>query len=201
MRLEASSLAVERGGRIVFSNLSFTLGEGESLLVTGPNGTGKSTLLRTLAGLLPLARGEISLNPQSDETLAEQAHYIGHSDALKGSLTVIENLSFFAALLGTRKGGFPAETALAAVGLGHVADLPAAYLSAGQKRRVALARLLVASRPIWLLDEPSTALDALSRTHLAKIMAAHLAGGGMIIAATHARLDLDGRELALGASA
>jgi heme exporter protein A len=198
MRLSASKLTVERGGRIIFSNLSFALEAGESLIVTGPNGAGKSTLLRALAGLLPLTAGRISLTPASVETLAEQIHYVGHADALKGLLTVTENLEFFAAILDAGLGGLSVAQALGAFGLSHAADLPVAYLSAGQKRRVALARLLVVSRPIWLLDEPSTALDAASQAVMSEIMAAHLAQGGMIIAATHARIDLKGEKLRLG---
>lgn len=201
MRLCASSLSVERGGRIVFSKLSFTLEAGESLVVTGRNGAGKSTLLRALAGFLPLVKGEISCAPASDETLAEQVHYIGHADALKAALTVTENLAFFAAMLASGRGGLCAEAALAEFGLAHVGHLPTAYLSAGQKRRAALAKLLVARRPIWLLDEPTTALDAASQAVMTQIMAAHLAAGGIIVAATHARLDLAGRELRLGAAA
>jgi len=201
MRLCASRLSIERGGRIVFSNLSFTLEAGESLIVTGRNGIGKSTLLRALAGLLPLAEGEISCAPSMEETLAERAHYIGHADALKGALTVAENLTFHAALLDARQGGLGAKAALGEFGLAHVAELPAAYLSAGQRRRVALARLLVAHRPVWLLDEPTTALDAASQATMTRIMAAHLKSGGMIIAATHAKLELAGRELRLGAGA
>jgi heme exporter protein A len=201
MRLSASRLTVERGGRIVFSNLSFELDAGGSLTVTGPNGAGKSTLLRALAGLLPLAAGTISCSPLSSGTLAEQAHYIGHADGLKGVLTVAENLEFLAALLDAGHGGTPALTALAEFGLTHAANLPVTYLSAGQKRRAALAKLLVVKRPVWLLDEPSTALDAASQALMAQIMATHLAQGGMIVAATHAKLGLPGQELLLGALA
>ena len=201
MRLSASQLTVERGGRTVFSNLSFELDAGGSLTVTGPNGAGKSTLLRALAGLLPLRGGTISCTALSGETLAEQAHYIGHADALKGPLTAAENLEFLAAMLDAGHGGMPVETALAEFGLSHAANLPVTYLSAGQKRRAALAKLLVVKRPVWLLDEPSTALDAASQARMAEIMATHLAQGGMIVAATHARLDLGGRELRLGALA
>ena len=199
MQLSASRLTVERGGRIVFSNLSFVLDAGGSLTVTGPNGAGKSTLLRALAGLLPLSGGTISWSPLSGGTLSEQAHYVGHADALKGLLTVAENLAFLAAMLDAGNGGMPVATALAEFGLSHVANLPVTYLSAGQKRRAALAKLLVAKRPVWLLDEPLSALDAASQALLATIMGAHLAQGGMIVAATHARLDLAGQELRLGA--
>ncbi|WOJ91448.1 heme ABC exporter ATP-binding protein CcmA [Methylocapsa polymorpha] len=201
MRLSASGLSVERGGRIVFAKLSFTLDAGESLIVTGRNGAGKSTLLRALAGFLPPAAGEISCAPASDEALAERVHYIGHADALKGALTVSENLEFFASMLSSGRGGTPVDAALAAFSLAHVAALPSAYLSAGQKRRAALAKLLVAPRPIWLLDEPTTALDAASQEIMADVMRTHLAEGGMIVAATHARLNLAGRELRLGAGA
>jgi heme exporter protein A len=200
MRIEAANIAVARGGRMVLSDLSFVLGEGDCLLVTGPNGAGKSTLLRALAGLLPLRRGTISFAPVSDFPLAEQAHYVGHADALKGTLTVAENLSFLAAILGTREAGSSLEAALAALGLARLTNLPAAYLSAGQKRRVALARLLVSRRPLWLLDEPTTALDRAAQGLLGKIMAAHRAAGGSIIAATHASLGIEGRELKLGSS-
>ncbi len=199
MQLSASRLTVERGGRIVVSNLSFVLDAGRSLTVTGPNGAGKSTLLRALAGLLPLSGGTISWSPLSGATLSEQAHYVGHADALKGLLTVAENLAFLAAMLDAGNGGMPVATALAEFGLSHVANLPVTYLSAGQKRRAALAKLLVTKRPVWLLDEPLSALDAASQALLAAIMGAHLAQGGMIVAATHARLDLAGQELRLGA--
>jgi len=200
MRLSASSLTVERGGRIVFSNLSFELNAGGSLTVTGPNGAGKSTLLRALAGLLPLRGGTITCTPLSGGTLAEQAHYIGHVDALKGLLTVAENLAFLAAMLDAGHGGMPVAAALAEFGLSHAASLPVTYLSAGQKRRAALAKLLAVKRPVWLLDEPTTALDAASQARMAEIMAAHLAQGGMIVAATHAKLGLPGKELRLGAA-
>jgi heme exporter protein A len=201
MRLSASSLSVERGGRIVFSDVSFAVESGQSLLVTGRNGAGKSTLLRALAGLLPLAEGRLSLTPESEENLAEQAHYIGHADALKGALTVVENLAFHAALLLSGRSGMEPRPALDAFGLGHLANLPAAYLSAGQRRRAALAKLLVARRPIWLLDEPTTALDAASQDLMGRIMRAHVADGGLIVAATHAALDLSSSELQLGAAA
>lgn len=199
MRLFSTRLTVERGGRIVFSDLSFTLDAGRCLIITGPNGAGKSTLLRALAGLLPLAAGTVSLIPASEETLAEQSHYVGHADALKSLLTATENLEFLGAMLGARRGGMAAGAALAKFGLSHVAGLPVAYLSAGQRRRVTLARLLAANRPIWLLDEPFTALDRASQALMAQVMTAHLAQGGMIVAATHAELGLPGQELRLGA--
>jgi heme exporter protein A len=201
MQLSTSSLSAERGGRIIFSKLSFAVGAGESLTVTGPNGAGKSTLLRVLAGLLPHVAGEISLSPAADATLAEQVHYVGHADALKGLLTATENLQFLGPMLDAGHGGMAVEAALAEFGLSHVAGLPAAYLSAGQRRRVTLARLLVVKRPLWLLDEPLTALDTASQALMARLMTSHLAQGGMIVAATHAKLGLPGRELQLGRTA
>lgn len=201
MRLAALRLSVERGGRFVFSNLSFAIEGGQSLVVTGRNGAGKSTLLRALAGLLPLSQGDISLTPANDESLGERMHFVGHADALKAALTVTENLSFYAALLQSGRGGMAPGAALQAFGLGAIADLPAAYLSAGQRRRAALARLLVARRPVWLLDEPLTALDAAAQGIVTRIMRAHLAEGGVIVAATHTALDLPATEMRLGAAA
>jgi heme exporter protein A len=204
MEIEATALTLERGGRRVFTNIGFRLAAGEALLVTGPNGAGKSSLLRAIAGLLPFATGEIAVAPEPGYRLAERCHYIGHADALKPSLTVAENLGFWAALLGSGVGAGDLETkvdgALAKLGLAHIADLPAAYLSAGQKRRAALARLLAVHRPLWLLDEPATALDTASQAVLGTMMRAHIEEGGMIIAATHAPMALMARELALGVS-
>ncbi|WP_158815700.1 heme ABC exporter ATP-binding protein CcmA [Methylocapsa sp. S129] len=207
MRLVGANIAIERGGRRLFSDLSFAAAAGEALIVTGPNGAGKSSLLRAIAGLLRVAAGAVVLEGGDDELrLGEQAHYLGHADALKGALTARENLEFWAAMLGAEKtpadartGPMPIGAALDRLGLAHVVDFPVNFLSAGQRRRVALARLLVAYRPLWLLDEPTSALDAAAQARLGEIMRAHLAGGGMIVAATHAPLGLDGRELKLGA--
>jgi heme exporter protein A len=194
MRLEISDIRVERGGRRVLDGLSFVLAPGEALIVSGPNGAGKSTLLRALAGLLPLAAGRIAVGGSEDAPpCREVAHYVGHVDGNKTSLTPAENLAVWRAMLDCRqsRGGAlrPAE-ALASFALSAVADLPLALLSAGQRRRVALARLLVAGRPIWLLDEPMNALDAASQARLSAEMSRHLAEGGMIIAATHGGLDV-----------
>ncbi len=201
MQIEASALSVERGGRVVFADLGFRLKAGEALRVTGPNGAGKSTLLKAVAGLLPLAAGKIEIAPSCDVRRAELCHYVGHADALKPSLTACENLAFLAALLATgaaRPGAAAIEAALQRLGLAAVADLPAAYLSAGQKRRAALARLAAVFRPIWLLDEPLTALDPPSQAVILEIMAAHLAAGGIIIVATHTALPIGTADLALG---
>jgi heme exporter protein A len=196
MRLMTRALACLRGGRPVFHDLGFAVAAGEALLVTGPNGAGKSSLLRLIAGLLRPAAGSIELAGGDPElTIAEQAHYLGHQDALKPALTVQENVAFWADLL--RVG--PAEPALAAVGLDGLGRLPALYLSAGQRRRLSLARLIAAPRPIWLLDEPTSALDAAAQATLTRLMLTHLAGGGLIVVATHAPIGLEGaQELKLG---
>lgn len=197
MRLEGRALACNRGGRQVFSGLEFAVGGGEALLVTGRNGAGKSSLLRMLAGLVRVAGGELNLaGGDPEKTLPEQAHYLGHLDALKPSLSVRENLDFWTRYLGGQ--GAP-QTALATVGLAALADLPAAYLSAGQRRRLSLARLLSVLRPIWLLDEPVSALDREAQDMLAGLMQQHLAAGGMIVAATHGPIGLgQTKELRIG---
>ncbi len=201
--LTVQNLTLVRGGRTLAAGLNFEIRSGGALLLTGPNGAGKSTLLRAIAGLFMPASGSISLfgdDIADDETPALQAHYLGHADALKGALTARENLEFWSAAL-KRGGGLDPLQALTAVNLDHVADLPVGWLSAGQRRRTALARLLVAERPLWLLDEPTTALDAASQARLAQSMADHRAKGGMIIAATHAPVGLeDCAELRLGAA-
>src|SRR5260221_13227123 len=171
MRLSGSGVRCVRGGREVFSGLDFEAASGEALAVTGPNGSGKTSLLRLIAGLLTMDGGSIDLDGGDAElTLAEQAHYLGHRDAMKPALSVTENLTFWAEFLG----GSPADPAecLAAVGLSHAALLPAAYLSAGQRRRLSIARLLAVRRPIWLLDEPTSALDAASQSIFAGLMPA-----------------------------
>jgi len=198
MRLSGSDLACHRGGREVFSSVGFAVRAGEALIVVGPNGAGKSSLLRLIAGLVHVSRGRLALEGGDSElTVGEQAHYLGHLDALKPSLSVRENLDFWTSFLG----GSTAETepALAAVGLGAIADLPAAYLSAGQRRRLSIARLIAVRRPLWLLDEPTSALDAAAQTALAGLMARHLAEGGLILAATHGPIGLERpQELRLG---
>ncbi|KQY98027.1 cytochrome C biogenesis protein CcmA [Pseudolabrys sp. Root1462] len=198
-QLICESLACERGGRQVFSDVSFAVPAGEALIVTGRNGSGKSTLLRVIAGLLRAAAGRIELSSGVDEaSVAEQAHYLGHLDAAKPSLTVAENLQFWARFLGAPAAA-SLEPALEAVELATLADLPAAYLSAGQRRRLSIARLLAVKRPVWLLDEPTSALDAQSQGRLAAFMRDHLAGGGIIVAATHGPIGLDHpRELKMG---
>ena len=196
MRLAGDNLKCVRGGREVFSGLSFNLSAGEALLVTGRNGAGKSSLLRVIAGLLPLAAGKIAFDGgDTDAAIAEQAHYVGHLDAIKPSLTTAENLGFWTTFLGSGD----VMAALQAVDLAALADLPAAYLSAGQRRRLSLARLAAVKRPVWLLDEPTSALDRDSQTRLTELMRAHLAAGGLIVAAAHGPVGLERvRELRLG---
>jgi len=201
MRLSGIDLICNRGGRAVFAGVSFALAGGEALLVTGPNGAGKSSLLRMVAGFIQAAGGRFSLDDGDPElTISEQTHYLGHQDALKPSLTVAENLRFWARYLGGE--GDAPQAALAQVGLDELADLPAAYLSAGQRRRLSIARLVAVKRPIWLLDEPTSALDRGAQERLAELMRDHLAGGGVIMAATHAPIGLDrAQELRLGVAA
>jgi heme exporter protein A len=190
MRLAASDLVCVRGGRTVFSGLSFAVDAGAALVISGPNGAGKSSLLRLVAGLVRPTGGSLAFDGgDADLTISEQAHYLGHQDALKPALSVLENLAFWMRYFG---GDTALPDALAAVGLAAIADIPAAYLSAGQRRRLSIARLIVAKRPIWLLDEPTTALDIAAQAMLATLMAGHLTGGGLILAAAHGPIGLDG---------
>jgi len=197
MRLAGRGVGCVRGGREVFLGLDFEASSGEALAVTGPNGSGKTSLLRLVAGLLTVAGGSIDLDGGEPElTLPEQAHYLGHRDALKPALSVLENLSFWRDFLGGEV--FDPAKSLASVGLDHAAHLPAAFLSAGQRRRLSIARLLAVRRPVWLLDEPTSALDAAGQCLFAGLMSDHLTRGGLIIAATHAPLGIKARELRIG---
>ncbi|MBQ0822509.1 heme ABC exporter ATP-binding protein CcmA [Microvirga terrae] len=194
MRLSVNNLACERGERRIFEGVSFTLRAGEALVITGRNGAGKSSLLEILAGRLRPAAGVILLEQAGERTLAECLHYVGHRDALKAALTAQENLAFARDFLGSP--AMKPPEALEAVGLAHAARLPVAYLSAGQRRRVALARLLVAHRPLWLLDEPTSALDTASQDILRLLLEQHRGSGGMIAATTHSPLFLtDSKEI------
>jgi heme exporter protein A len=200
MRLSGRGVTCVRGGREVFSGLDFEIVSGEALVVTGHNGSGKTSLLRLIAGLLMPTEGTIALEGgEAELNLPEQAHYLGHRDALKPALSVNENLSFWRNFLGGE--AFDADESLRAVGIDHTAHLPAAFLSAGQRRRLSLARLLAVRRPVWLLDEPTAALDAAGQELFSGLMRDHLARGGLIVAATHGPLGIEARELRMGGSA
>ncbi|MBR0716979.1 heme ABC exporter ATP-binding protein CcmA [Bradyrhizobium liaoningense] len=200
MQLSGSAIRCVRGGREIFAGLDFHASAGEALAVVGRNGSGKTSLLRLIAGLLVPAGGTIALDGGDAElTLPEQCHYLGHRDALKPALSVAENLSFWADFLGGERSD--AGESLATVGIDHATDLPAGFLSAGQRRRLSLARLLTVRRPVWLLDEPTTALDTAGQDMFCSLMRDHLARGGLIVAATHAPLGIDSRELRIGGAA
>lgn len=197
LRLE--NLTIERGARVLFANLSARVAAGEALAVTGANGTGKTSLLRAVAGLLSPAGGQIAFEGAPDPTEARRAgcHLLGHQDGLKGSCTAREELMFQ-----VRWSGADAPAALAAaarLGLTRQLDLEVRRLSAGQKRRLALARLIAAPRALWLLDEPLAPLDAAGRALMGEIMAEHLARGGLIMAAIHDPLPVAARTLEIAA--
>lgn len=193
--LAAHDISCQRGGRLLFERLSFSLGKGESLLVTGPNGAGKTSLLRMIAGLLPLHAGSLEGGDDS-VPLPELCHYVGHVNGIKSALSLSENAAFWADFLGG--GSSDLEAAFQTFGLGNLEELPAGLLSAGQKRKLALLRLFAARRPIWLLDEPSVSLDAPSVAALDKAINRHLAQGGIAIIASHTPLRLRfTQELAL----
>ena len=192
MQLVAENLVLERGGRNVVDGLSLRLEGGAALVLTGPNGSGKSTLLRSLAGYLRPASGSVRIIGAGDDREAsEVCHFVGHLDGIKTHLTAAENLAFWATYLGGSAGlAARVEAALQRFALVALADIPAGYLSAGQKRRLALARLVAAERPLWLLDEPTVSLDTSSIEVLTAAINAHLAAGGMVAIATHVPMHL-----------
>jgi len=188
-----------RGQRRVFANLDFNLHDGGALVLIGPNGSGKSSLLRLMAGLLPAAAGAVSwdgaVTSEDPEAHGGRLHYVGHLDAVKPVLSVAENILFWASL---RVGGpdLPdrVAAALEAFGILHLSDIPGRFLSAGQKRRVNLARIIAAPAPLWLLDEPTTALDRATIDALEGHIAAHRAAGGMVVVSTHSELHLEAAQ-------
>ena len=191
LTLVLQDVAITRGGRRVLEGVSVSVSAGEALVLRGRNGAGKSTLLRAMAGLLPLEAGTIAVAGKDADPEAgpgAHAHVQGHLDALKSSLTVAENLAFWQRFYGPP--GRSIDDALDAVALEGLADLPASFLSQGQRRRLALARLLVAARPIWLLDEPTAALDTASEARLLGLVEEHRTAGGLVIIASHAPLAL-----------
>ena len=200
MRLIADGLAARRGEDLLFSSISFDLGAGEGLILTGPNGSGKSTLLRVVAGLLRADRGTVTWSSPLEGNIraSEACHYLGHRNAMKGELSVAENLSFWKSFFGDFTGGAGSTVRDASerVGLGGITHLPFGYLSAGQQRRIAFAKLLVSYRPVWILDEPTAALDTRAEATFTELIREHLDGGGILLAATHQPLGLEGmREL------
>nr|WP_142849339.1 heme ABC exporter ATP-binding protein CcmA [Telmatospirillum sp. J64-1] len=188
-----------RGERIVFAGLDFSVSAGEALILLGPNGSGKSSLLRVMAGLLRPMSGMLSWNGHSvredPESHAGRIHYVGHHDAVKPVLTVAENLRFWARLHDPKGAEGHLDAALEAFDLIHLADVPGRMLSAGQKRRLNLARLIAAPAQVWLLDEPSVALDRASVARLEAAIAAHRAQGGMAVVSTHAEIAMPGAKI------
>lgn len=177
--LNVSGLSARRGGRTIFEGLSLSLTDGHALVVTGPNGSGKSTLLRVLAGLLRSEAGTVVIDPEDDSDIC----YAGHRDGLKGSLTVQENLAFWAKLYGADLGAV--DVAINRMALETVLDMPADMLSAGWRRRAGLSRLALGTSSIWILDEPYTALDAENVIRIDSLLSEHVAAGGIVVLATH----------------
>jgi heme exporter protein A len=203
VQLTAEKLILCRGGRTVVDGLSFAVRGGEALMLTGANGAGKTTLLRALAGFIAPTEGSVRFADAGSEDTAEareHLHFVGHLDGIKAHLSVAENLAFWASyLVDEPASGESLAAALDRFGLGGLEGIPAGYLSAGQRRRLALARLSVARRPLWLLDEPTVSLDAAGVRMLIAAINEHVAGGGMAVVATHVALGLDhAREIRLG---
>ena len=195
MQLAAETLAARRGDDLIFVNISFRLMEGDALVLTGRNGSGKSTLLRVVAGFLGPEKGSVTFTDsggRTDRRPSEVSHYLGHRNAMKNELTVAENLEFWRSFLndGSQATTASIEDAAEAVGLGGVTHLPFGYLSAGQQRRFAFAKLLVANRPIWILDEPTAALDTNADRLFSALIGEHQRKGGIVLAATHQSLGL-----------
>lgn len=201
MRLTAENLSARRGEDLLFAGVSFEIEPGEGMLVTGRNGSGKSTLLRVVAGLLRPDNGRVLWHSDRSDAgtpAAEACHYLGHRNAMKPELSVRENLLFWKNFFAPfeRRSGVSVDEAAEAVGLLGIVHLPFGYLSAGQQRRMAFAKLMLSPRPVWLLDEPTAALDTAAEALFTDLIKTHLGGGGIVMAATHQPLGLDkAREL------
>ncbi len=201
--VEVQNLTCERGGRRIFRDVSFAIATGQVLTLEGPNGAGKSSALRILSGLLPQAAGEVRMQMSAGyavtdgEERGKLVGWIGHTDGVKAQLSVLENALFFAALYGAR---IDVMGVLDHVGLKRLADLPAQYLSAGQRKRLGLARLILSNRPLWLLDEPLSSLDTAGRRVAAELIGEHCDDGGIAIIATHETLGLDATRFFLGSA-
>ncbi|KKB10830.1 hypothetical protein VE25_15950 [Devosia geojensis] len=193
LTLTATGLACRRGERVLVEGLDFAVEPGRALLLKGPNGAGKTTLLMTLYGAIRPAAGAYAFEG-ADPDGPPFLHLFGHQSAVKPRLSLIENLSFWLSVNGS--GGLDPHAALDAVGLGPLARLDAGYLSAGQTRRLSLARLLVTPRPVWLLDEPTAALDTQGEAMVARLIEAHLDAGGIAVAATHLPLPIGAARVA-----
>jgi len=199
--LDIEALSLWRGERMLFCDLALSVGAGEALKLEGPNGSGKTSLLRAIAGFLEPRAGTIRVRTNNGEQFAggeERAEFVGwlgHQDGAKSQLTPLEALSFYARYYGSTA---CVEEVLQLVGLSRLGDLPAQYLSAGQKRRLALARLSLSARPLWLLDEPLASLDASGKALVAELVAQHCKDGGLAVIATHEPLGFEGPRLTLG---
>ncbi len=191
MELIIENLACKRGGRHVFEGLSFSVQSGQGVLIKGPNGAGKTSLLKTLAGFIPASAGNIILKDGDPELeIYQQSHYVGHLNGIKHGFSVYDNVAFYASYFGHSN----SENVIQALNDFHLAELqniPSEILSAGQKRRLGLTRLIVAFRPIWILDEPTVSLDHNSQEILAQLVAKHVTKGGIVIASTHIPLGID----------
>ena len=200
--LDVDNLTLIRAHRVLFRDLSFSVQAGGLLLIEGPNGAGKTSLLRLIAGFLPAAAGTVRLRTdargvEDAEERGRQAGWLGHLDAVKPQMSVREQLGFFARLYGAHS----CEQALSGFGLEGLAGLPGQFLSAGQKRRLALARLKLTGRPLWLMDEPLAALDSAGKALVADAVRDHCGAGGIVLVATHEPLGVAGKTLRLGGGA